>query len=175
MLKNKVIIFIATLSFIYAGLLLSIIVYAIYYFPLNIQIAPIQPVEFSHKIHAGRVELDCQYCHIYARRSSVAGLPSVKTCINCHAEILRDSPEIRKVAAYWENKSPIPWIRVYDLPDFVYFSHKRHLAKGISCAICHGNVKDMDRIKKIRSLRMGWCINCHKENQADIECITCHK
>lgn len=143
--------------------------------------APDQPIQFSHRIHAGEnVEkgenrIACQYCHAYARRSTAAGVPSVNTCYNCHVIVAADKPEVKKALGYWNKKEPIPWIKVYDLPDFVYFSHKRHVKRGLECEACHGKVQTMDRVRRVASLEMGWCVECHKRKKADLDCLVCHK
>lgn len=138
---------------------------------------PAQPIAFSHRIHAGENDIPCLYCHTYADRSAVAGVPSVQKCIGCHQIIKRDAPEILKVNDYWERKEPIPWIKVHNLPDFVYFSHKRHIRAGIECNSCHGNVAGMDVITRVSSLKMGWCIDCHMSHNVKNgrDCWTCHK
>ena len=117
------------------------------------------------------------YCHVQARRSASAGVPSVSKCVGCHQEVATDRAQIKKVMAYWENKEPIPWIKVHDLPDFVYFPHKRHVAAALECQTCHGPVETMDRVKRIATLKMGWCLNCHKEYEVEngLDCWTCHK
>lgn len=139
--------------------------------------APVQPINFSHKIHAGDNQIPCQYCHIYAERSRVSGVPNVKRCMGCHQIIKTDSPEIQKVASYWDKKEPIPWVKVYNLPDHVYFPHKRHVRAGLDCKNCHGDVASMARIEKVSSLQMGWCLSCHskKEVKNGSDCWTCHK
>lgn len=134
-----------------------------------------QPIAFSHRLHAGEKKIPCQYCHAYARRSTVAGVPSVQTCMGCHALVAVRKPEIRKVAAYWEQRAPIPWVKIHNLPDFVYFSHKRHIRAGLACQQCHGPVETMDRVYQYSSLEMGWCLTCHTERGAPIDCVTCHK
>jgi Class III cytochrome C family/Cytochrome c7 and related cytochrome c len=138
---------------------------------------PKQPINFSHKIHAGEFEIPCQYCHLQARRSTVAGVPSVNKCINCHSVIATEKPQIRKVMNYWHNKQPIPWIKVHDLPDFVYFPHKRHVLAGVKCQVCHGPVETMDVVDRRAPVKMGQCLNCHKENEVEngLDCWTCHK
>lgn len=138
---------------------------------------PAQPIDFSHRIHAGENEIPCQYCHMQARRSISAGVPSVNKCINCHNEIATDRPQIRKVMNYWENKEPIPWIKVHDLPDFVYFPHKRHIKAGVECQTCHGPVETMDVVTRMAPVHMGECLACHKENLVEngTDCWTCHK
>lgn len=135
---------------------------------------PVQPIAFSHRHHVTEIGLDCQTCHVYARRSPVAGIPSVETCIGCHAQVLTERPEIQKLLAFWENKEPIPWVRVHDLPDYARFSHKRHVLGGLACADCHGDVAQMEIAEQRESLSMGWCVSCHKERDASIDCLTCH-
>ena len=134
----------------------------------------IQPIAFSHTDHVNRVGLDCQTCHVYARRSPVAGIPSVEVCAGCHRQVLSDQPEIQKVLAFWESKQPIPWFRIHDLPNHVRFTHKRHIYAGIDCAECHGNVADMDIAVQVESLNMGWCVTCHQQREASTDCLTCH-
>ena len=139
--------------------------------------SPEQPIAFNHRIHAGDHQIPCLYCHIYATRSAVAGVPSVQRCIGCHLIIKREAPEIKKLAGYWERREPIPWIKVYNLPDFVYFPHKRHLKAGLSCHQCHGDVAGMKVTTRVSSLKMGWCIDCHtqKDVRNGRDCWTCHK
>ncbi len=138
--------------------------------------APEQPVAFSHKLHAGDNRIDCQYCHTYARKSEMAGVPSLSTCINCHRNIKTDDPgpEVQKVMDAFEAQTPIEWIRVYDLPDHVWFNHKRHIAKDITCQKCHGQVQEYVVQKKVIDHKMGICLNCHQENDAPTDCWTCH-
>ncbi len=133
-----------------------------------------QPIAFSHRHHVSEIGLDCQLCHIYARRSPVAGIPSVARCAGCHEQVLSDRPEIQKVLEYWENEEPIPWVRVHDLADHVRFSHKRHVLGGLDCAECHGDVGQMEIAQQVESLSMGWCVTCHKAREASIDCLTCH-
>ncbi len=138
--------------------------------------APEQPIAFSHKLHAGDNNINCQYCHSYARRSEIAGVPAVKVCASCHQRMLKkvDTPKVRKVLDYYKQKKPIPWVRVYDLPDHVWFSHKRHIAKDVPCQKCHGPVETMEVVKRQAIFTMGFCLNCHQENQAPTDCMTCH-
>ncbi|MEE9235663.1 MAG: cytochrome c3 family protein [Candidatus Acidoferrales bacterium] len=137
--------------------------------------APVQPIAFSHKLHAGDYQMPCLYCHSYARRSPVAGVPSVQLCMGCHERNLRiDTPEIQKLKDTWERQEPIPWIRVYSVPDFVHFNHKRHVRAGVECQTCHGPVETLERVYQVNSLEMGWCIQCHQQRGASIDCATCH-
>jgi hypothetical protein len=139
--------------------------------------APVQPIEFSHRIHAGENDIPCLYCHVYADRTPSAGVPSVARCIGCHESIATDRPEIQKLQQYWDKQQPIPWVKVHDVPDFVHFTHKRHVRAGIECQQCHGPVETMDRIERQVSLRMPWCVDCHTEREVDNgrDCWTCHK
>ncbi|MFQ5802950.1 MAG: cytochrome c3 family protein [Candidatus Methylomirabilales bacterium] len=137
--------------------------------------SPEQPIGFSHKIHAGDNQIPCLYCHVNARRSIVAGIPSVQRCIGCHESIPGDRPGIQRLQAYWNRKEPIPWIKVYDQPDFVHFSHKRHILKGIACERCHGSVEAMDVVREAVTLDMDRCVACHMEREANIDCWGCHK
>ncbi len=136
---------------------------------------PSQPIAFSHKVHAGENKIPCLYCHAYARRSPAAGVPSVERCMGCHKITGLGKPEVEKIHAFWEQKQPIPWVRVYRLPDFVYFSHKRHILKAVPCQSCHGEVEKMDEVAALRRLEMGWCLGCHRKEGADTDCLTCHK
>ena len=138
---------------------------------------PEQPINFSHRIHAGDFEIPCMYCHTQARRSISAGVPSVNKCVGCHNEIATDRPQIRKVINYFENKEPIPWVKVHDLPDFVYFPHKRHVQADVACQTCHGPVETMEKVTRMAPVKMGECLACHKENEVEhgLDCWTCHK
>lgn len=135
---------------------------------------PVQPIAFSHKLHAGDNQINCQYCHTFARRSEIAGIPSVSTCMNCHTNVKVDSPKIKEVAKYYDENKPIPWIKVFDLPDHVWFNHKRHIAKDIPCQKCHGPVETMEVVAKQVNHRMGFCLKCHQERGAPTDCWTCH-
>ena len=133
-----------------------------------------QPIDFSHEHHVTEIGIDCQFCHAYARRGPVAGIPSVQRCAGCHQTVLSEQPEIVKVLEYWDNKEPIPWVRVHDLPDYVRFSHKPHIRAGVNCADCHGDVASMEAAVQAESLSMGWCLDCHKEREASRDCLVCH-
>ncbi len=133
-----------------------------------------QPVVFSHRLHVTDIGLDCQFCHAYARRGPVAGLPSVARCAGCHNVVLPGNPEIERVLTYAENERPIPWVRVHSLPAYVRFTHKRHVRAGVGCDTCHGDVAHMEVVEQVSPLTMGWCVSCHKERQASVDCLTCH-
>ena len=135
---------------------------------------PDQPIAFSHRIHAQDNAIPCLYCHVYARRGPVAGLPSVQRCAGCHGQVAKDKPEVVKLMGYWSRREPIPWQRVHDLPDFTRFSHKRHVLAEVDCRECHGDVQKMEAAVQVASLTMGFCLECHKRRQASTDCLTCH-
>jgi hypothetical protein len=123
---------------------------------------PDQPVPFSHKHHVEGLGLQCQYCHTSVEKSSYAGIPPTKTCINCHAQIWTNAELLEPVRHSWATGESINWIRVHDLPDFVYFNHEIHVNKGIGCASCHGRVDEMPLMYQQNTLQMEWCLNCHR-------------
>ena len=136
--------------------------------------SPDQPIKFSHAVHAGQNKTACLYCHNYATYSKNSGIPSGNVCMNCHL-IVRNGTrsgmfEIAKVVDGFENKKPVEWIQVHNLPDHVYFNHSQHVnAGGIACQTCHGPVEQMDRIVQIRDLSMGWCVNCHRTRKVNFD------
>ena len=127
---------------------------------------PTQPIAFSHKIHAGQYEIDCNYCHTGVNISKSANIPAVNICMNCHGVINTDKPEIQKILTAYEENRPIEWVRVHNLPDLAYFNHSQHVAVGgIECNTCHGPIEEMDVVYQYSELTMGWCINCHRESE----------
>jgi hypothetical protein len=137
--------------------------------------SPVQPLAFSHRVHAGRNGIQCLFCHRYAPKVAAAGIPAVADCRSCHLYISPNAPEIRKLTGYWDRRQPVPWVRVYGLPDHVYFPHMMHIRAGLPCTACHGEVAAMDRITRSVSLKMGWCLECHRRHKVSIDCWTCHK
>src|SRR5215475_2804843 len=125
-----------------------------------------QPIPFSHKHHVSDAGLDCRYCHTSVERSPFAGMPSTDTCMNCHRQLWNESEMLEPVRASYRSGVPIAWTRVYDLPDFVYFDHSIHVAKGVGCSTCHGRVDTMPLIFQASPLNMGWCIDCHRNPEA---------
>ena len=106
-----------------------------------------QPIFFSHVIHAGAFQIDCQYCHTGARRSSAAGMPSVERCMGCHKIVAaQGNPEVQKLHGYWERKEPIPWVRVFKVPEHAKFVHKNHIQAGLPCQTCHGRIEAMEQV-----------------------------
>jgi len=159
----------------------------------------VQPIAFPHIVHVQQYKIECQYCHADARRSEYAGLPSVERCMGCHKITAADKPEIKKLAEYAAKREPIPWARVYKLPEFTYFPHKAHIRAELACQTCHGPVETMTTVAantgptltndllNLAGLRpapppltMGWCVDCHRQQnatrgmQAPLDCVMCH-
>ena len=177
---------------------------------------PEQPIAYSHRLHAGELQVDCQYCHYGAERSRHAGIPSASICMNCHLTVTSSfdamlqereraeaegreperiiSAELRKLydavgldenlEPSGEPGTPIEWVRVHNIPDFVYFDHRVHVSRGLACESCHGPVGSMERMQQFSSLSMGWCVDCHRRNpstpggpardHASTDCAACH-
>jgi hypothetical protein len=121
-----------------------------------------QPIQFSHQRHVAGNGLDCRYCHTSVEKSAVAGVPPTKTCMNCHAQILANSPYLEPVRSSYANDESIQWVKVHDLPDFVYFDHSIHVKKGVGCTTCHGPVNKMPLMWTVNTLQMEWCLECHR-------------
>ena len=136
--------------------------------------APDQPINFPHPVHLA-AGISCRHCHMYTDTSAVAQIASAELCMTCHAVVAADRPEIQKLKGYADRNEAIPWVRVYNIPDFVYFSHRMHIAAGLQCAACHGEMSQQVKAYQANTLNMGFCITCHRANQAPIECYTCHK
>ena len=124
-----------------------------------------QPVAFSHKHHVGDDGIDCRYCHTSVEKSAFAGLPSTDTCMTCHSQLWIDAPVLDPVRSSLARNTPLKWNRVDDLPDYVYFDHSIHVAKGIGCSTCHGRIDQMPLTRKGQTLFMKWCIDCHHDPQ----------
>jgi len=126
--------------------------------------APAQPIAFPHKVHAGDNKIPCLYCHYGARTSRHAGIPPASVCMNCHNLVEKQTVEIEKLKEAVQEQRPIKWIKVHNLPDFVYFNHSQHVLSGVACQRCHGSVEQMDRVQQVSPLTMGWCLECHREH-----------
>jgi hypothetical protein len=148
--------------------------------------APVQPVAFSHKLHAGTMKIDCQYCHTGVQESPSAMVPPISTCMNCHSVARKNRPEILKLTRYYDDGVALPWKRVHRVPDYAYFNHSVHVNKGIQCASCHGPVEQMDVLAQVSQFTMAACLDCHRnapEQLAQIpkiqkgpeNCGSCHR
>ena len=125
--------------------------------------APVQPVPFSHALHVGQVGLDCRYCHSNVEKSGVANVPTAQTCMNCHSAIKTDSPLLAPVRASYESGDPVPWKRIHQMPDYVYFNHAAHVNRGVSCVECHGKINEMEVVAHSKPLSMSFCLDCHRQ------------
>jgi len=141
-----------------------------------------QPIAFSHQQHVEK-QIACTFCHQSTEQSATAGIPSAQLCMVCHQSIKTDSQEVKKLQVYFEKKQEVPWVRVYGFPSHahVYFNHQRHIAAGVDCAKCHGEVGQMTVAQPVVKQTMGWCVQCHKDNRAKFkvpklatDCLTCH-
>ena len=143
-----------------------------------------QPIQFSHERHVAGNGIDCRYCHTAVEKSATAGIPPTKTCMNCHAQIRAQSAKLLPVRESYASGMPIPWVKVHDLPDFVYYDHSAHLnavdSNGqpkVQCQDCHGRVQDMDIVSVQTPFNMGWCLSCHRKPEmgASTDCSVCHR
>lgn len=164
--KSPTFIFLAT--FIFAAVAFKVVINQLFAVGVQIEYAPTQPIAFSHQLHAGQYEIDCQYCHTGVRKSKNANIPSPNICMNCHSAIKTESPEIQKIYAAFENNRPIEWVRVHNLPDLAYFNHSQHVQVGnIECQTCHGQIQEMEVVGQAKLLTMGWCIDCHRQTDVN--------
>jgi hypothetical protein len=139
---------------------------------------PEQPINFSHIVHVQQNKMECQYCHWNVTKGGFAALPDVETCMGCHKIVPgRDDAskaEINKLKKYYDEGEPIKWLKVHVMPDHYKFNHKRHVKGGVACHECHGQVPEMDKVERVSSMKMGWCLDCHRMRGASIDCTTCH-
>jgi hypothetical protein len=146
---------------------------------------PIQPIPFSHKLHAGQFQIECLYCHSGTDKSRMAGVPSVESCMGCHSQFGSDLEGVQKLQEHWKTQQPIEWVQIHRLPEHVKFRHNRHVAAGLDCQTCHGPVQELHKLYLVpdtkwvngmpaAKLKMGWCMDCHWTKNASTDCLTCH-
>ena len=123
---------------------------------------PKQPVPYSHKLHAGDMEINCRYCHAMVEVSPAAGVPPTQTCMNCHTLAKKDSPLLQPIRDSASTKFPMRWVRIHELPDYVYFEHASHVNAGVGCVSCHGRIDQMEVVTQSQPLSMSWCLDCHR-------------
>ena len=146
------------------GIVLIFVVW--YYFSpeyTDVGYAPEQPVPYSHRLHAGQLGIDCQYCHTNVEMAATANVPPTQTCMNCHAQIRTESLNLLPVRESWATGDPVEWIKVNFLPDYVHFSHSVHVTNGVGCETCHGRIDQMEVVAQVEPLSMGWCLECHRQ------------
>ena len=170
--------FIGIMLFVFMAIVGKLVLDGLFSIGVQQGYQPPQPIAFSHALHAGKYEIQCQYCHTGVMKGKSANIPAANICMNCHQQIKTESPEIQKIYAaidfdkesqtYGMNKKPIEWVRVHNLPDLAYFNHAQHVnVGGLACQTCHGEVQEMEVVYQHTKLTMGWCINCHRETQVN--------
>ncbi len=148
--------------------------------------APDQPINFSHKLHAGTMKIDCQYCHTGVEKTRFASIPAAAVCMNCHTQARTDRPEIIKLTEYYKSGKPIPWKRIHRTAEYAYFNHSVHVSAGIDCASCHGDVANMEKVSQVKPFTMGACLDCHRNpeqklpylknvKKGPVHCWACHR
>jgi len=166
--QNKA--FIGMVTFVFTAIILKTGIDQLYTIGVQQGYQPEQPIAFSHAVHAGQFEIDCNYCHTGVRKSASANIPSANICMNCHGQIVKGTntgtAEIEKIYAAVENNQPIEWVRIHNLPDLAYFNHAQHVEVGeIECQTCHGEIQEMEVVQQHALLTMGWCIDCHRTTE----------
>ncbi len=185
MMQSRVLTIVLGVAIVFSGILLASRTSTIH-LPGNHQgYEPVQPIAYSHRLHAGEMQIQCQYCHFGADKSRHAGVPPASVCMNCHKFVTASlgamraedelaqkekraprpvvSVELRKLYDAVEHGQPIAWSRIHSLPDFAYFDHRPHVSAGVACQQCHGPVETMERVRQVSDLSMGWCVNCHRD------------
>ena len=141
------------------------VVLAVYAFSpttMNVGYQPDQPVPYSHALHVGELGMDCRYCHTTVDRAAHANVPPTATCMNCHARVRAQSDKLIPIRESYATGLPVEWVRIHDLPDYVYFNHSAHVNKGVGCVSCHGRVDKMEKVFQAEPLNMAWCLACHR-------------
>lgn len=162
--------FLAFIIFLFVSIAAKTVLDGLFLVGIQQGYQPEQPIAFSHKLHAGTYQINCNYCHTGVYKSKSANIPSVNICMNCHNTIKKESPEIQKLYAAVETGRPIEWVRIHNLPDLAYFNHAQHVnVGGLECQTCHGPVQEMEVVYQHAELTMGWCINCHRETEVKTE------
>jgi len=151
--------------------------YAYYTYPTVIDTGyqPVQPVPYSHKLHAGDMGMDCFYCHYTVYKAAFAAVPPTQVCMNCHTKVKDQSPRLELVRESFRTGQPIPWVQIHRLPDFVFFNHQAHVTAGVSCVSCHGRIDQMVEVRQEKPLNMAFCLECHRDpapNIRPVELVT---
>jgi len=135
---------------------------------LEVGYEPTQPIPYSHRLHAGDLGIDCRYCHVNVEKGPAATVPPTEICMNCHKVVKTDSPHIMKLRESYATGKPMEWVKVHQLPDYVYFDHSRHVTSGVSCISCHGRVDQMDVVRQAQPMSMSWCLDCHRHPEKQL-------
>jgi Cytochrome c7 and related cytochrome c/Class III cytochrome C family len=154
------------------GVVTFIVAYYFSYWNTQVGYAPVQPVPFSHRLHAGQLGMDCRYCHANVERSGEAMVPATQTCMGCHAVVRPESAALAPVRESWQTGNPVEWVRVHNLPDHAYFDHSVHLSAGVGCASCHGRIDQMEVVTNQTPLSMSWCLDCHRNPEPNLRPVS---
>jgi hypothetical protein len=159
------------------GAVMTVTAYAYYSYPgvIDTGYQPVQPVPYSHKLHAGQLGLDCFYCHSTVYKAAFAAVPSTQTCMNCHTKVKDTSPRLELVRDSFADGQAIPWVHIHRLPDYVYFNHEVHISAGVSCVLCHGRIDQEIEVHQEKPLNMAFCLDCHRDpapNLRPVELVT---
>ncbi|MCJ7753163.1 MAG: cytochrome c3 family protein [Thermoanaerobaculales bacterium] len=146
------------------GLIYATVVVAFGFSPVATDVGyqPVQPVPYSHALHVGQLGMDCRYCHTGVENTAAATIPPTQTCMNCHKMVRASSEKLIPILESYSTGMPVEWIRVHDLPDYVYFNHSAHVRRGVGCISCHGRIDTMEVVTQVKPLSMGWCLECHR-------------
>ena len=140
----------------------AVITYGFSSYATDVGYAPIQPIAYSHALHAGQLGIDCRYCHTTVEQAGFATIPPTQTCMNCHTNVRSNSDKLKTLVESWGTGKPVEWVKVHDLPDYAYFNHSAHVNSGIGCVSCHGRVDTMEVVFQAERLSMSWCLDCHR-------------
>ncbi|MCA9242899.1 MAG: cytochrome c3 family protein [Phycisphaerales bacterium] len=146
----------------------AIVLFGFSPYALDVGYQPVQPVPYSHALHAGELGMDCRYCHTTVDKGAKAGIPPLETCMGCHAAIRSDSEKLKPLREAYDTGQPLRWVRVHDLPDYVYFDHSAHVNRGVGCVSCHGRIDQMEVVYQQEPLSMNWCLDCHREPNKNV-------
>ncbi len=139
---------------------------------VSVGYAPEQPIPYSHALHVGELGMDCRYCHNTVEQAAVAAIPPTETCMNCHTRVRANSVKLEPLRQSWQTGQSVEWVKVHDLPDYVYFNHSAHVSRGVGCVSCHGRVDEMDVVYQHEELSMGWCLDCHRAPEKHIRPVS---
>ncbi len=159
---NTIVMVILLLVLLAAGLIVSFVALDRSSWITGVGAARPQPIPFSHELHVMGNGTDCRYCHLSVETAAFAGIPSTRTCMNCHTQIATSSQALEPLRTSATTGAPLQWTRVHDLPDFAYFDHSIHVRKGVGCSTCHGRIDQMPVVRQEASLQMDWCLDCHR-------------
>ena len=141
----------------------ALVAYAFNPTTLNVGYEPVQPIPYSHALHVGQMGIDCRYCHNTVEKAGFAAIPPTDTCLNCHNGIWTNSPKLKPLFESARTGEPVKWVKIHDLPNYVFFNHSAHVNGGVGCVECHGRVNHMETVSQVQPLNMGWCLECHRD------------